>query len=289
MNFYTWLLSNGLTLRSSLEHEKNIQRFAAWAEQENYTNILHLNYNELLGYMQHLKAKELKPQTINIRLISITKYYDYLKEQGAREDNPARRLRVRKPGKRIIKDVIPLEQLETLYRQYIQRGKNKEVKHKLSYQRNVLILGMMIYQGIHSGELRKMELQDINITEGSIYIPATSRSNSRTMKLQALQIIPVNSYLNEVREKLNPRENELIPGNVNNIINWLIGELKNIDPQIKNAAQIRASVIMHWIKLYNIRQVQYLCGHKHISSTERYKEEDLEGLQKQLNKYHPFG
>ncbi|MFA6925250.1 MAG: tyrosine-type recombinase/integrase, partial [Bacteroidales bacterium] len=236
----------------------------------------------------YLKEKKLKPQTINIRLNSITKYYDYEKEQGTREDNPARRLRIRKEGRRIIKDIISIEQLETIYRQYSQRDKFKEEKHKFAHRRNIIILGLMIYQGINIGELLKLETKDINLEEGSIYIPSTTKSNSRTMKLQSSQIIPLHNYLSAIRKQLQPKENEFIPGDVYNIISWLIKDLQHIAPQIKNTYHIRASVIMYWLKHNKIRQVQYMAGHKHISSTEKYREEDLEGLQKQLNKYHPF-
>ena len=288
MKFYKWLLTKGHPERSSKEHTGNIIRFEQWAKQENYTGIEQMNYNELLGYVQEQKKKNLKPQTINIRLNSITKYYDYLKEQGERENNPARRLRIKKEGRRVLKDLLSSDQLDNLYEQYVQREKFREEKHKQLHQRNVVILGMMIYQAVHSGELKKMEIKDIDLQSGTIYIPGTARSNSRKLKLEAHQIIPLNNYVNNVREKLLPKEDELIKGNTHNIINWLLIELRTINPQIRNAQQIRASVIMLWLKLHNIRKTQYMIGHKHISSTEKYREEDLEGLQKQLLKYHPF-
>jgi len=57
----------------------------------------------------------------------------------------------------------------------------------------------------------------------------------------------------------------------------------------KNAAQLRQSVISHWIKLYDIRQAQYMTGHKWVSSTERYQADNLEDLQRELEKHHPLG
>jgi site-specific recombinase XerD len=286
--FYNWLLSKGLTERSSREHNSNIKRFTLWAKEENYININELNYNEFLGYAQHLKKTNLKPQSINIRFNSITKYYDYQKEEGVRDDNLARRLRIKKEGRRILKNIFSMNQLEEIYMQYTHKNKFREESHKNLHQRNVVILGLMIYQAIHSGELKKIETSDINLVESKIYIPSTARSNSREIKLQANQIIPLHIYLNETREKLQPKENYLINGNTHNIVNWLIKDLIKTNPQLRNAQQIRASVFMHWLKLHGIRKVQYLCGHKHISSTEQYREQDLEGLQKQLMKYHPF-
>ncbi len=60
------------------------------------------------------------------------------------------------------------------------------------------------------------------------------------------------------------------------------------NPEIHNPKQIRVSVISHWLKDYNLRQVQYMAGHKHVSSTERYQLNNLDKLQNQVEKYHPL-
>ena len=67
-----------------------------------------------------------------------------------------------------------------------------------------------------------------------------------------------------------------------NTISLLTDELKGINPQIKNARHIRASVILHWFRQYNKRQVQYMAGHKYINSTEIYEVQELETLTSNL-------
>ena len=150
-----------------------------------------------------------------------------------------------------------------------------------------MVLGLLIHQGVHNGELMRMEPKDINLGEGTVYVPSAG-SNGRTLQLHASQIMPINNYLSAVRLLLAPKADELIPGKVYTIVSHLMKELRKYNPQIKNALHIRASVFMQWVKLYNIRQVQYMCGHRSISSTENYREQDLEGMQNQLAKYHPF-
>jgi len=39
---------------------------------------------------------------------------------------------------------------------------------------------------------------------------------------------------------------------------------------------------------HDLRYVQYLVGHKYISSTEKYKTTDIEKLKKSVVMYHPF-
>lgn len=60
-------------------------------------------------------------------------------------------------------------------------------------------------------------------------------------------------------------------------------------PELKNLLQIRASVITKWLKHYNqpggvhgLRETKYMAKHKYVSSTERYKTDNLENLQKDL-------
>ena len=40
--------------------------------------------------------------------------------------------------------------------------------------------------------------------------------------------------------------------------------------------------------MHSLREVQYMAGHKYVSYTERYQSNDLENLQKKLEKYHPL-
>ena len=64
--------------------------------------------------------------------------------------------------------------------------------------------------------------------------------------------------------------------------------INRYEPGLNNMAQIRASVITNWLKHYNLLEVQYMAGHKYVSSTERYRTYNLEDLQKELEKYHPL-
>ena len=84
-------------------------------------------------------------------------------------------------------------------------------------------------------------------------------------------------------------QERLFAGNLHNTVSLLTEELKGINAQIKNAQHIRASVILHWLRQHNKRQVQYMAGHKYIDSTEKYVVQELETLTNQLTKHHPFG
>jgi site-specific recombinase XerD len=69
----------------------------------------------------------------------------------------------------------------------------------------------------------------------------------------------------------------------------MIRQLRRLNPRVINAAQLRSSVIAHWLKGSNLRQVQYMAGHKYVSSTQRYQLTTLDDLKSELQKHHPMG
>lgn len=58
--------------------------------------------------------------------------------------------------------------------------------------------------------------------------------------------------------------------------------------EIQNATKIRATVITHWLKTHNLRQVQCLAAHKYVNSTEHYKINSLDNLKSKFEKLHPL-
>jgi integrase/recombinase XerD len=76
---------------------------------------------------------------------------------------------------------------------------------------------------------------------------------------------------------------------IKNSLVHLFRDIQKINPDITNAKQIRQSTLTHWLKTHNLRQVQYMAGHKYVSSTERYQTNNLDNLQSKLDLYHPLG
>jgi len=270
---------------------QSVQSFMQWTTANGYEDAAFLNYNDLLQYVQHEQKRNIAVQTINIKLLGISLYYEHLKQQDIIIKNPAKTLRIKGKAKTVTEQPLKYDELENLYHSY--KALKKESLHQnktdLAHQRNIVITGLLVWQGLHSGELQRLETTHVNLSEGTIYIPSTSRSNSRELRLHTQQILSLHHYIYQIREQLKPKEEELLPGNAHNIINLLTEELKGINPKIKNALHIRSSVILHWLRQHNKRQVQYMIGHKYIDSTERYKVQELESLTNALAKHHPFG
>lgn len=101
-------------------------------------------------------------------------------------------------------------------------------------------------------------------------------------------------YVQQIRPKIVPKEEENLftsnygNTNINNVIKKISEELKLINYNYQNAIQIRNSVIVNWLKQNNLRKTQYFAGHRYISSTERYQQDNLESLHEMINNFHPI-
>jgi len=292
-SFEKYLRQNKLMESTVRGHLQDMERFKKWCKKRN-TNYINADYNELLEFIRETRARGVSKSSINIHLNSISKYYEYLTEQGERNDNPAKDLRLKNTGKKVLQHLLTTQELEEIYTSYANKPEwsfSKE-KSKQSHLRNTVIIGLIIYQGIQTQELKKIEKTHLNLLQGTIYIPSSCRSAGRILKLNAKQIIPIQQYL----QTTGTNQERLFNCKINPVVFWLMTTLRKENEKacgehsrtIKEAGQIRSSVIINWLRQHNIRQVQYMAGHKHIGSTERYKQEDLQDLQLQLNLFHPL-
>lgn len=167
------------------------------------------------------------------------------------------------------------------------------------------MLSLMVYQGLCTDEVNRLTMKDVKLREGNIFIAGTRRSEERTMELKPQQVIELMEYQLTVRtalQQLGNSESDLyfLPApaagmktitNNDGIHTWkrLSVELKAKNKKFINFLQVRASVITHWLKQYNLRQVQYMAGHRHVNSTEGYLVNQVEDLQNDIEQFHPIG
>ncbi|MCK9404718.1 MAG: site-specific integrase [Chitinophagaceae bacterium] len=275
-------------------HIKNVSYFLQWIESNNMSDVENISYTDLLSYIQYEQKRNLDTATINLRLSSISHYFEFLKQENTVSRNPARTLRLKGKLRTITEKPLQYEELEQLYYSYKTLEKtiprNCQKIMPLVHQRNTVIVGLLVWQGLHSGEIEKLNVQHINLDAGTIHVPGTVRSNERKLALNAQQILTLHTYLyGGVRDKLRGNGDGLFPGRAYDTVQHLVKELQGINPVIRNVQHIRASVILYWLKQYNKRQVQYMLGYRYIDSVERYAAQQTETLTDLLSKHHPFG
>jgi integrase/recombinase XerD len=174
-----------------------------------------------------------------------------------------------------------------------------------------VILGLLIYQGVTTGELQRLGPDNLHLDKRKIFVLGTRKSNSRYLQLQQQQAAELEMYLSKVRPSIlkgigaptparKPDQVDLDKikdrlfismGGSADLRSSMLHMFRNIQKtfsEIRNAKQVRSSVITHWLKSNNLRQVQYMAGHKYVSSTERYQQNNLDKLQSKLEKFHPL-
>lgn len=293
-SFKEYRQKSGYSEKSIRVQDSHVNCFKTWCIKENMSTR-DITYNQALKFIDNERDRGIRRQSIIREINSIRIYFDYLLESGIIHQNIIKRIRIRQSGKKVLPEILSIAQLEKIYQDFLNlpAWNHGTAVAKLLHQRNIVILGLMIYQGLDSGEISRLETGHLNLSEGKIYIPSGRKSNSRSLRLQAAQILPLKTYLEETRpallEKREFQSTYLFPSKKSSdLVCKIVEAIKKIHPKIKDSRQLRSSVLMNWLKTNNIRQVQYMAGHKSIRSTEAYRREDLTDLTKQLELFHPL-
>lgn len=297
MKYEDYLEQNNYS-KSTIEHYlKRVVEFTAWSKKYG-VKASEIDYKTCLKYIKYLQQKRIQVRTINNNIVTLRNYFDYLIETNKRAENPIEEVSVKGTVKRVLHNLLDADELEDLYYSYETENFNKYTNHKtqLTAKRNKIITGLIVYQGLNTTNLKSLLLEHLELYKGKIYVPSTRRNNSRTMELKSWQVLDLLEYINEIRPEIAKRnkihsEQLLIPQNhFSDLLQRKIiqKQLKKINHKVTTVNNLRASVIVNWLKQFNIRKVQYLSGHKYISSTESYKQNNLESLHEAVNEFHPL-
>lgn len=248
-------------------------------------------YKDVVNYMDEVTRKQNNVQ-YRIRILSaIKKYYDYLVSEGLRSEHPCKRLTIKKNHNQAIQvqDLFSSEELQMLM--------NRENRYWFLGTRNNVLISLLIYQGLTSDEIVNLELKDVDLDNGTIYIKASKNLNRRTLELTPKQMIPLATYVGEVRDKMRMCKTEKLilnklgkPISVGGI-HSIFDQFKGLFPDRKlNPQTIRMSVICNWLneKKLSLETVQALAGHKWPGTTEKYIKVDANAERELINRYFPI-
>jgi len=301
--FTDYLLMKGYSTSTTRRYVKDVEMFIQWVEKENIP-IENVSYPDVLHYIQG-KRNAIKQRTISSNVNSIKHYFNFLSITNQAIENPTTQIRIRGIKRRILYHILNKQELESLYHNFeipdeSSKDKNQNwfITSLQASKRNKVILGLMVYQGLGSSELGRLTEKDLKLREGKIFIAGTRKSNERELKLESHQVLDIMEYQLKTRNEIlamTQKESEKLfvsagsSNNFHNIMQKMIKKLSGQNSKVTSVKQIRASVITHWLKLYNLRQVQYMAGHRFVSSTESYLINDLDDLQEDISKFHPIG
>lgn len=313
--FCFYLQQQGLAAATIKAYGNYVGYFLSWAAEKGLS-VEAISYRQLLDYSKSLQQEGRSIKSINAMLGALHHYYQLLLEQEKLQANPATGLRLRGQPRQLPSGLLEAKELELLYEQYPD-GHGRPYNERT--RRNKVLLGLLVFQGLGSEELEQLQPQHVQLQQGRLFVAATKKGKggrkSRWLSLQASQVIALQEYLQHIRpqllEAIRSGKRESQPSRkplkvdyqqleaqlffslngscrLKNSLKHLLEELRKLQPKLKDARQIRRSVLVCWLKEKGIRKVQYLAGHGSISSTERYQAANLEELKEALKQYHPL-
>ncbi|AWG24406.1 tyrosine-type recombinase/integrase [Flavobacterium kingsejongi] len=249
----------------------------------------------MVNFLADVRQSYPKNIQTSIRIMAaIKKYYDYLIFIGERNDHPCQTLTVKKgSGQSIqLQDLFSSKELELLL--------HRENRYRHLENRNKVLISLLIYQGLTSDELTRLDTDNIDLDNGTVYVKGSSKLNRRTLKLDSTQILLFDRYINQTRGEMMKRvarkSNKLLLNKLGQPISVegifaVIEVLNPLFPDRKlNPRSIRMSVISNWMneKKLPLESVQELAGHKWPSTTEKYRKMDNLKQRELINRFFPI-
>ncbi len=253
------------------------------------------NYQDILNYMEIICKQPLSKNTKKGKLTAIKKYYDYLVEEGIRNDHPCMTLNIKGAGKKgiIFSDLFSMTELESLM--------EREERYTHLKQQHQVIISLLIYQALLPSEIISLKLNHVDMDAGTIYIRGGRELISRNLEIHTKQYRLFDKYIYEARKRLlyKDKRNDYFILNYQGKnyadscgIGYLIETFKPCFPDRNlSTKSIRDSVIAYWLndRKIPLEQVQLIAGHRWISSTSRYRQASIVEQREILNKFHPLG
>ncbi|MBV6474364.1 MAG: Tyrosine recombinase XerC [Saprospiraceae bacterium] len=302
-DFTNYLLTKGFSTATIKRFIRDTEYFLQWSEKENVP-VENASYADVLHFIQG-KREKVKQRTISIQINSLKHYFNFLATTGQAGENPTTQIQIRGIKRKTLYDILKKSELESLYHNFELPKEDNPNKNQnwfktavLASKRNKVILGLMVYQGLTVYELGTLTEKDMKLREGKVFVAGSRRSEERELTLEAHQILDIMEYQlktrNEILQQTKKQSDNFFVStgtseHFNNTMQKLMQKLNKQNSKVTSAKQIRASVITHWLKLYNLRQVQYMAGHRFVSSTESYLVNDLDDLSEDVSKFHPIG
>ncbi len=301
--FDEYLFVQGMSEKTRGTVLRTVGYYAAWIAAENM-EMENVSYNDVVAYVNHCKNKGNKPRTLQVTVNCIKHYYHFLQSRGLAADNPCLGISIKGVKRKILYETYSEQELESIYKAFSEAGPGSGLGSALTHVRNKIILGLIVFQGLRTEELARLKVEDIWMREGKVYVGGGRRTNERELTLHAHQLYDLMDYIHQTRKQilaLTGSSSEALflslggSEKFSNIMTVLLGHIRKQQAKtqgtrlsrVKEIKQLRASVIACWLKVHNIRKVQYMAGHRYLSSTEGYQAHNMDNLKEDISRYHP--
>ena len=280
-------LERNFSVHTVREYETDIKQFLAFLEGEGIQCLTDVEYIHARLYVTKLYDENLARTSISRKISSIRSFFRYLNREVDLDDAPFRSLYHPKKEERL-PNFFYEEELEQLFAAS-SGSDDKSI-------RNMAILELLYATGIRVSECVSIELDQIDFYYSILRVMGKGRKE-RIVPFGQYAHDALLQYIKEVRPKLmknkehqrlfvNMRGGELTARGVRHILNDMM-----------EAASLHSKIYPHMLRhtfathLLNngadLRTVQELLGHAHLSSTQVYTHVTKEHLRNTYMNAHP--
>ena len=284
-NFYDYLSKEkNYSSNTVIAYKKDVETFQEFCRVKfELNNLLKVTYPIIREWIIDLSEKELSPLTINRKISSLSKYYDFLIKINDLKSSPLKNHKRLKVQKKLI---IPFSEDEVL-KVVDVFSKNFEGK------RNLLIVDMLYSTGVRRDELINIKLNDVLLDENLVKVLG-KRNKERLVPLVLNLKSRINDYLkfrNEIKSSssnffITTKGKKIGPSLVYRVVK---NYLSKVSTKVKTSPHVlRHSFATHMLNNgADINSIKEIMGHSSLASTQIYTKIKLPKIINDYKKNHP--
>ncbi|RCW91619.1 tyrosine-type recombinase/integrase [Winogradskyella arenosi] len=281
------LLEKKYSIHTVTAYTKDIESFQKFLDAEHYAeSVAEANYSEIRQWIVTL-VDHISNRTINRKISSLNTYYKFLLKIEAIEENPLKKHKALKVGKKVQLPFSELE-LKTVLEQAI-------AVVDFETARNQLIIELFYATGMRRIELVNLKITDVDYSQNQIKVLG-KRNKERFIPLLSSVKQTLKRYL-DYRKNLHIIEDEqmlfltqkgikIYEKLVYRIINKYFSEAST---KVKCSPHVlRHSFATHLLKQgADLNAIKELLGHTSLAATQVYTHNSITELKKVYAKAHP--
>jgi integrase/recombinase XerC len=284
-NFYDYLSKEkNYSSNTVIAYKKDVETFQDFCNLKfELNNLLKVTYPIIREWIIDLSEKELSPLTINRKISSLSKYYDFLIKINDLKSSPLKNHKRLKVQKKLI---IPFSEDEVL-KVVDVFSKNFEGK------RNLLIVDMLYSTGVRRDELINIKLNDVLLDENLVKVLG-KRNKERLVPLVLNLKSRINDYLKFRNEIKSSSSNFFITTKGKKIGPSLVYRVvKNYFSKVSTKVKTSPHVLRHSFATHmlnngaDINSIKEIMGHSSLASTQIYTKIKLPKIINDYKKNHP--
>jgi integrase/recombinase XerC len=279
--------SRGASVHTLRAYRGDLNEFLAFAEQREIRSARAVTPRVLRGFLLELEERKLARASVQRKLSAVRSLFQSLLEQGLVDVHPATGLRQRR-GERRLPGHLSEEEILALL------GAPDASTH--AGRRDRTLLEVMYSAGTRAAETVGIERADLDLTRGVARVRGKGRKE-RLAPLGSHALKALRAYLADPeRPPSKPRHSEAVFLNLRGE-RLTTRSLQRIVESACLRAGIRRRATPHTLRHSfathlldrgaDLRSVQELLGHAHLTTTQIYTHVSIEGLRKIYERAHP--